>query len=380
MLRGVRLVFATVTVVTALGSGGAEAQYYGGAGLGGGGLGGGYGGFGGWGGVGSSAGLAGQGFGAAAAGEGVLEEDNAIAGSINTDTILRYNQYLYNSQIEAQKRYNAFRARRDNLDKAHYDARQARIRDNPTSDDIANGDALNLLLHELTDPKLIKSSGLRLANGSVSPEAIKDIPFRDETDAITLSLDDLTDTANWPLPLRSDVFKADREAYQKAVDDALAEDKDGGSLKPETIAKVRDSVARLYRKVTETIPKTKQPDHLQATNYLKSLAGLSKMLEKPNVEKILSELEKVKTTSVGNLIGFMHAYNLRFAPAVTAKQRAVYSDLHPMMVAAREKIAGQPGDANKAPVADNTPPPPVENPTAIFHGFKDTHLNAGTNP
>ncbi len=94
------------------------------------------------------------------------------------------------------------------------------------------------------------------------------------------------------------MFKADREAYQKAVDDALAEDKDGGTLKPETIAKVRDTVARLYRKVSETIPKTKQPDHIQATNYLKGLAGLSKMLEKPNVEKLSPSWKRSRTTSV----------------------------------------------------------------------------------
>lgn len=379
MRRSVRWLFGVSAAMAALGSAGAEAQYYGGYGFGAGGFGGGYGGFGGWGGVGSAAGLAEQGYGAAAAGQGILDEDAAIAGSINTDTVMRFNQYLYNSKIEAQNRYNAYQTRRLNLDKAHYDARQARIRDNPTEFDIDNGDALNVVLDQMTDPKLHRGAGLRLANDNVSPEAIKDIPFRDETDAITLSLDDLTDPEDWPLPLRSDVFKAEREAYQKAVDQALEEDKEGGSLKPETIAKVRDAVARLYRKVGDTIPKTKQPDHLQAINYLKGLAGLSKMLERPNVEKVLSELEKVKTTSVGNLVGFMHAYNLRFAPATTAKQRAVYRDLYPLMASSRNKLTGQEQPADKEPVAANTnePPPP---PTAVFHGFKDTHLNAGTNP
>ncbi len=374
MLRSVRLVLSGVTLFAVLSPAGAEAQYYGGAGFGSGG----YGGFGGW--TTSATGDEERGYGAEAAGVGLFEEENAVAGSINTNTLLRYNQYLYNSQLEAQRRYNAYQSRRLNLDKAHYDARQARIRDTPTNEDIDNGDALNVLLNQLTDPKIMRGSGLRQADGSVSPEAIKDIPFRDETDALTISLDDLTDPEDWPLPLRSDAFKPEREAYKKAVDDALAEDKDGGTLKPETIAKVRDAVARLYQKVGDTIPKTKQPDHLQAINYLKGLAGLSKMLERPNVEKLLSELEKVKTTSVGNLIRFMHAYNLRFAPATTAKQRAVYQDLYPLMTSARDKVIGQPGDANKNATAENTPPPPVENPTEVFHGFKGTHLNSGTTP
>ena len=380
MLRNVRLVIGILAAAAATGGGAAQAQYFGGAGFGGGygGFGGYGGGFGGW--ATSGIGDAERGLGAEAAGEGAYNEETAVGNSINTDTVMRYNQYLYNSKIEAQKRYNAYQTRRLNLDKAHYDARQARIRDNPTNEDIDSGDSLNVLLDQMTDPKLVRGSGLRLASDSLSPESIKDIPFRDETDAITLSLDDLTDPEDWPLPLRSDAFKPEREAYQKAVDDALNEDKDGGTLKPETIAKVRDSVARLFRKVADTIPKTKQPDHLDSIKYLKGLAGLSKMLEKPNVEKVISELEKVKTTSVGNLIGFMHAYNLRFAPATTAKQRAVYHDLYPVMMASRDKLVGQPGQDNKEPVADNNPPAKPKDPTAIFHGFPDTHLNSGTSP
>ena len=366
MLRSIRLIITGVAVVAVSGLE-ARAQYYYPYGYGTAGYG-----FGGWGGT-SAIGDIARGSGAFAQGEGVYEYDDAVAGSINTDTIMRYNQYLYNSHLEAQKRYNAYQTRRLNLDKAHYDARQARIRDTPGNEDIDSGDALNVILDQLTDPKVTHGSSLRLANANVSPKAIQDIPFRDETDAITLSLDQLTDPKSWPLPLRSDAFTPEREAYRKAVDDALAEDKDGGSLKPETIAKVRDAVSRLYQKVGDAIPKTKQPDHNQAMNYLKGLAGLSKMLEKPNVEAILAELEKVENTTVGNLIGFMHAYNLRFATAETPKQRAIYRDLYPLMAASREKILGKPGEGQAK--ADTPPQPSDDNPTALFHGIDPTHLN-----
>ena len=153
----------------------------------------------------------------------------------------------------------------------------------------------------------------------------------------------------------------------------MAEDKDGGTLKPETVAKVRDAVSRLYQKVSETIPKTKQPDHLQAMNYLKGLAGMSRMLERPNVEAVLGELEKLESTTVGNLVAFMHSYNLRFGEATTPKQKAVYRELYPALSGAREKVLGRPGDANAN--GDVPPPPPVENPTALFNGIDPTHLN-----
>jgi len=326
-------------------------------------------GFGGWGGTVNGSVL--RGMGAFAEAEGVYNYDTAAAEAIDANTVMRLNQYLYLSELEGRRRYAAHQAAVLNMDKAHYQAHQARIRDNPTEADIDSGDALNVILDQMTDPKVVSgsSSTLRLANANVSASAIREIPFRDETDAITLSLDEMTDPKNWPLPLRSDAFKPEREAYQKAVDDALAEDTNGGTLKPETIARVRRAVGDLYRKVEATIPKTQQPDHLQAMNYLKGLAGLSRMLERPNVEAVLSELEKIQNTTVGNLVSFMHAYSLRFAPATTPRQRAIYRDLYPVMVAQRDKVVGRPGDA------DAPPPAPVENPTAIFNGINPNHLH-----
>jgi len=369
MRRGARLVLGGLAIIAAT-SGQARAQFYypGGYGYGG------YG-FGGW--SETPQGSIAQGLGAYAAGQGVYNYDNAVSGSINEDTVVRYNQYLYNSMLEARRRYNREHANRLKLSDAQYQSRLARIRDNPSGDDIDSGDALNMILDQMSDPKVMQGSSLRLANGPVSSQAIRDIPFRDETDAITLSLDEMTDPKNWPAPLRSDAFRPEREAYQKAIDEALEEDK-GGSLKPETIARVRNAVAALYQKVGETIPKTKRPDYTDSMNYLKGLAGMSRMLERPNVEAVLAELEKVQSTTVGNLLAFMHTYNLRFAPATTPKQRAIYRDLMPSLVQARDRIVGRPGDANAN--ANATPPRPVENPTALFHGLDPTHLNPPANP
>jgi hypothetical protein len=369
MLRSIRLVLGGLMILAAAG-GEARSQYYYPYGYGYDGYG-----FGGWGQT--PQGSIAQGLGVYAAGVGVYKYDRAVANSINEDTIVRFNQYLYDSMLESRRRYNREHAAKLKMDDSQYQARAARIRDNPSKEDIDSGDALNAILDQMADPKVLQGSSLRLANATVSPQAIREIPFRDETDAITLSLDEMTDPKNWPLPLRADTFTPEREAYQKAVDEALEEDKDG-SLKPETIARVRNAVAALYRKVGETIPKTQQPEYSLSMNYLKGLAGLSRMLEKPNVEAILGELEKVQSTTVGNLVAFMHSYNLRFAPATTPKQRAIYRDLMPSMVESRDKILGKPGDTNAN--AGNPPPRPVENPTALFHGLDAIHLNPPANP
>ncbi len=369
MIRGIRLALCGLAVLAASG-GDARSQYYYPTGYGYGGYG-----FGGWGATPQGSIL--QGMGAYAQGAGVYNYDTAVADSIDTDTAIRFNQYLYNSMLESRVRYNRHLAQKLNLDKDHYKARMSRIRNSPTQGDIDSGEPLNAIVDQMSDPKVINdSSALRLANAKINASTIREIPFRDETDAITISLDELTDPKSWPLPLRAEAFRPEREEYQKAVDDALAEDKEGGSLKPETIARVRNAVARLYQKVGETIPKTQQPDHLQAMNYLKGLAGLSRMLERPNVESVLAELEKIESTTFGNLIAFMHAYNLRFAPATTPKQLAAYRELYPIAVAQRDKVLGKPTEAEAEPT-----PRPVDNPTAVFYGFDPNHLHprpAGT--
>ncbi len=375
MLRNFRLLLVGLALVATTG-GTARSQYYypGGAGYGGWG-------FGGWGGTAEGSIL--RGMGAYAEGAGVYNYDSAVAGSINTDSYMRLNNYLYLSELEAQRRYAAHHAAKMNLDKAHYQAYQSRLRDNPTKDDIDSGAALNTILSQLTDPRVVSGTGssLRMADAKISAASVRQIPFRSETDAITISLDELTDPKSWPAPLLAQEFKAEREAYQKAVDDALAEDKDGGTVKPETVARVRNAVSQLYSTVDQTIPKTRQPDHLQATNYLKGLAGLSRMLERPNVDAVLAELEKIENTTVGNLVAFMHAYNLRFDAAKTPKQVSTYRDLYPIMISQRDKILGRPSDNPNSNSV--TAAPPIDNPTAIFHGFDPNHLNpkaSGTNP
>ena len=64
-----------------------------------------------------------------------------------------------------------------------------------------------------------------------------------------------------------------------------------------------------------------------ATRFLKTFAGLVRLLERPDTTAAFNELRTIKTTTLGNLIAFMEIYNLRFGAATTPRQRAVYRDL-----------------------------------------------------
>ena len=118
--------------------------------------GGGYGGY--WGGGGGGGqtvqGSIAQGMGVYAAGAGAYNMETAQARSINAATAMQFNQYVYQSKVESEKVYHDKLARDKDRGAKNADAVRLRLSDNPTSVDIAKGDALNVALSEISDPKI----------------------------------------------------------------------------------------------------------------------------------------------------------------------------------------------------------------------------------
>lgn len=360
MFRGYRVGLG-MTIALAIAAGEAKAQYYPGYG--------GYG-WGGWGGGGATAqGDIARGLGAYNIGAGIYNEKTAVADSINTDTVIRWNDYLWSSQQLANKREYLRMKQRQGLVNDTVDSIQQRLRETPTQRDIENGDALNVVLDDISNPR-IHSSALRLAKEPLSSDVIDDIPFQNASEAVTISLHQLTKDA-WPLALQDDAFAADRKAWDQAVADALKEDEDG-QISAKTLNRVRMTAGRIRAKL-EASPPTDPQQRTEARNYVKTLLGLSRMLENPRVEKALSALEKHPKTTLGNLFGFMHTYNLRFGRATTPEQREIYADLYPKMVAHRDRVFKDSG-IGEAQASDR----PKGHPTDFFQGMHLDHLEGKT--
>lgn len=320
----------------------------------------GYGGYG-WGGWGGTVqGDIARGLGYYATGAGIYNRQTAIAHAIDADTIMRWNQYLYLSQMEANRREYERMARRQKRDSQTGEIIYQRLRDNPTPADITSGDALNVILDQITNPRLLHNSALRLVNDPISSAAIAAIPFVHASDAVTISLSQLTAKDGWPIGLSGKRFAPERAAYETAVAQALKEDMEGDIALP-TIQKVRDAASRLRAKFEKSPPRDRDA-RLEAETYLKALVGMSRMLGKPSVNHLLAELEKAKTTSLGSLLAFMHTYNLRFGVANTPEARAVYEQLYPMMASQRDRIVKEAG------ISDSTPPMKGR-PTDFFQGI-----------
>jgi hypothetical protein len=309
-----------------------------------------------------------------AAGAGQYNQQTAIANSINADTAMRVNQYMWLSQQEANQRQYLRTNRR--IGRANSTAADTanRLRNNPEQGDIDRGDALNVLLDDLTSPALLHSSSLRLAGSELDAGLVSEIPFRNAAEAVTISLDQLTDPNRFPPFLRSEALASEREAFVTAVHDARAQAREQGELSPEAVTRVQETGKALYAKAQSPSISAVPSDRNEGLKYLKGMAALAKMASNPDTLQALRELKTIKTTHVANLMAFMHAYNLRFGPAESPQQRTAYRALYPTLKADRDRIYSSLGPQATTPPP--APPDPKVNPVEAFQGLDEKkHLN-----
>ena len=117
-------------------------------------------------------------------GAGVYNQQTAIATSINAQTAMQFNQYMYLSQMETNQRYHQHLAAKKKLVNETAATVYNRLRNNPDPSDINSGDALNVVYDELSNPN-VYAKVLKGAKATVQGSLIRDIPFQYATEAIT---------------------------------------------------------------------------------------------------------------------------------------------------------------------------------------------------
>lgn len=302
-----------------------------------------------------------RGMGMFAMGLGQYSKHTAVADSINVDTVKRWNRYLHETQLESNRR------RREQLTNDRkrtveaVAATQKRLRDNPEPRDILQGDALNVALDEITDPRVYYRI-LPASRERVGGATIRAIPFRYGSAAITVGLHQLA-TESVPPPLQTPEFETDRAAF-KRLDQEITK-QIAADQEPDP-ATVKQLLAAIYA-AEEKAAKTLRPNSLeskQAERYLKALHGLVVMLKTPAIDDIVAGTEKRTDASLGDLLNFMSAFNLRFGPAVTPPQRQAYTALYLQLVKLRDEAAKV--------LAGTTPKPPAAVDAAVAEDFFST--------
>jgi hypothetical protein len=293
-------------------------------------------GWGGWGGgVGTVQGDIAHGLGAFAMGAGFYNRQTAEADAINADTLMRWNQFMFESQLEANRRSRERLARRQASTIQTVNQNFERLRNNPEARDIANGNALNVAMDEINDPR-VYSKALEGAKVKVGGESIRDIPFQYAAAAISTSFDQIS---NGPPPaaLLRPEYEANRTALKAVGQEIRGQVEDGGSPKPETLARAFTLINALEAQVDKNLPRNSR-DRVAADKYLKSVHGLLSMLQTPAIDVLLSGVEKRPEATLGDLLTFMNVFNLRFGPATTPRQRMVYNSLYVQLDTLRDQL------------------------------------------
>jgi hypothetical protein len=266
------------------------------------------------------------------------------ADSVDMSNMIRWNEYLA-ATMEVENNQSLVRRgeRRKHLI-AMYNLRKQRIANDPTELDLFNGDALNALLEQLSNPK-ISPSLLRKSGESIPGETIQRCAFRYPSFGLTISLGRLTVRDGWPFALRGMPFAEERKAYHAAVEKALEQNL-AGNLTPEAFRAVQAAVKALTAKYKATIPASEKDDFVQAKVFLEDLEEAVSPLRNPNAEKVLAGVDRYAGTTLGEAVAFMQRFNLRFASALTDYERESYHLLYAGMLRLRDGIF--PGAAGKA--------------------------------
>jgi hypothetical protein len=305
-------------------------------------------------------------------GAGIYNLKTALAESIDADTAMRFNDYVAQVTRESARIHAARLDQRLARNRSLYAARQKELRDNPSRRDIENGDALNAAVADLSDPRL-GSAAMRAAKAPIPASLIAEVPFLNAAERVTLMLQDLRGSVMW-----SDVFEGDRfDADKKTFDDLVTRMRNEayeGDLSPAIMREARGFLKDLHAKL-EAQP-LKDPAHQkEAQRFLTACTLMLDLLEKPNIGPALVELGKIQNTMLGNLLGFMNAYNLRFGPATTARQRQIYSRLFALLDQTRDQIVAE------AKLESSTPPAASPNNAAdFFQDLEKRRSGAGKTP
>jgi hypothetical protein len=262
------------------------------------------------------------GLGAYARGRGVYELEKAKADAINLQTMLKWNKALRARQL----------ALREEQRKEAVELTAERVA-SVKQQELVDGTTLNALLLQIldSDPGVAKSGRVRVP---LSAAAIGEIPFEWDSEAITLCVDQMTGADSLPSPLMDATYADERNNLRAAVQPALREEAKG-SVSPETRKRIADAIARFRAKFVKNANEF-DGGYQDSQDYFTTLAGLTRLLNDPAMKTFLSQLDDGQERTVGDLIAFMNAFNLRFGPATSERQISLYTRLVPALQGVRD--------------------------------------------
>ena len=265
-----------------------------------------------------------------AMGMGYYNQQTAVANSINTDTVMRWNQYVYESQMNANRLHHGKLALERYNNIKDVEKVRKRLRDNPEQADIYRGDALNVALDEINDPR-VYAKALEGAKVKVGGETIRNIPFQSASAAITMSIHQITRgkppallmTARVRSPTARPSRRWARRSASRSRTTRIPIPRRSRSCSP------RSTPPR--SRPTRSSPGTPATG-MRPIGTSRPFTASSPCSRRPRSTSSSPAPRSAPTRRSGELLNFMRAFNLRFGAASTPQQRMTYDSLYPKLV------------------------------------------------
>ncbi len=173
----------------------------------------------------------------------------------------------------------------------------------------------------------------------MSASLIATVPFVYASERVTLMLDDLRASIKWPEVFEDVQFADDKKTFDDLVAH-IRQEANEGDVSDKSMRKARAFGQNLRKKLQEQ-PLKDPADQKEATRFLTACTSVMGLLEKPNIRPAILGLRKVQDTMVGNLLGFMHVYNLRFGPAKTVPEKQAYQQLFGILDQTHDQVLAE---------------------------------------
>jgi len=268
-------------------------------------------------------------------GAGQFLRDAAMADEIANRTTMMANQYMYQVQRESNRSYHARRVNQHQHLTAMRQGIQERLVFNPTERDINIGDGLNAAAELVKRHKACRLAPGQL-NAAIPARCLGELTFTLAAENVRINLNGLWNADQWPMALRDNVYTAERDAYEAAIDRVIREVRRGG-VTPETLRLVDKSVERIRAKLDHT-PLLDFYDRDDASRHVTAMAATARMLHSRRASEALEDLQISPPRTLGALIAFMTEHNLRFGSAQTIRQQKAHQDFYPILADALQKV------------------------------------------
>ncbi|MGC8641245.1 MAG: hypothetical protein ACP5XB_15370 [Isosphaeraceae bacterium] len=282
-----------------------------------------------------------RGVGMAAFGEGIYNYDTAMASSINANTAMRVNEYIYACLMNENRMNAEHRAAMVKREKDLFGQIRERIMKSPEARDVQTGDALNSVLQRMNGPA-ISESALREDSVPLSVEDVKRIPFKlAESGVRSFSMNRLTakGASHWPIAFQDKQYAREIRAYELALDNAL-EQQYKGAMQMSAIEALGQAIDALDDRLREVLGASADKRYIEARDRLKQMRETVEMLKTLKIERALGDLDRYSGTTVNDLRVFMRNHNLQFADATNPEERNLYPNLYAKLKMQLEKVNG----------------------------------------